>query len=193
MAIFQPEKAFAELSYARISPSEIFFKYAIWLLLCPPLFLWLGGFLFGWHIGAEEPVYLDQKELLIASSLYFVALLFGFFSTTLISRWMADTYGATTSLAVHMALISIIGAPLAIISAIHLFPHIVLNLLAIIMALAWSMYLLYTGLPVVLKTSGEKGMLMASALVGWLLVASVSLLGITLLAWVSGLGPLLGV
>ena len=106
---------------------------------------------------------------------------------------MADTYGATKSTGAHFALISIVGAPLAIVSAIHLFPHIVINLLAIIAALGWSMYLLYTGLPVAFKTTPEKGMLMASSLVGWLLVAAVSLLGITLVFWVLGIGPNLGI
>jgi len=36
-------------------------------------------------------------------------------------------------------------------------------------------------------------MLMASALVGWLLVAAVSLLGMSMMFWTLGVGPLLGV
>jgi len=36
-------------------------------------------------------------------------------------------------------------------------------------------------------------MLMASSLVGWLLVAAVSLLGISMGLWTMGVGPLLGV
>jgi len=36
-------------------------------------------------------------------------------------------------------------------------------------------------------------MLMASSLVGWLLVAAVSLLGISMDLWTMGVGPLLGV
>ena len=34
---------------------------------------------------------------------------------------------------------------------------------------------------------------MASALVGWLLVAAVSLLGLSMWLWVAGIGPSLGV
>jgi hypothetical protein len=36
-------------------------------------------------------------------------------------------------------------------------------------------------------------MLMASSLVGWLLVAAVSLLGISMALWTMGFGPFLGV
>jgi hypothetical protein len=53
----------------------------------------------------------------------------------------------------------------------------------------WSMTLLYRGLPVVLHIPPERGMLMSSALVGWLLVAAVSLLGLSAGLWTAGLGP----
>jgi F0F1-type ATP synthase membrane subunit c/vacuolar-type H+-ATPase subunit K len=51
----------------------------------------------------------------------------------------------------------------------------------------------WTGIPVALETPPERGMLMASSLVGWLLVAAVSLLGLSMGMWASGLGPMLGV
>jgi hypothetical protein len=68
-----------------------------------------------------------------------------------------------------------------------------INVLVLIPTLIWSMYLLYKGLPVVLKISPERGMLMASALIGYLLVALVSLLGLTVALWGRGIGPSLGV
>jgi hypothetical protein len=55
------------------------------------------------------------------------------------------------------------------------------------------MYLLYKGLPIVLKITPERGMLMASALIGYLLVAAVSLLGLTVALWGRGIGPSIGV
>lgn len=44
-----------------------------------------------------------------------------------------------------------------------------------------------------LHTTPERGMLMASSLIGYLLVAFVSLLGITVVLWIYGLGPSMGV
>ena len=106
---------------------------------------------------------------------------------------MAETYGARGSLGVHVALISMVGAPIAIASVIHLYPDIFINTLVLVPAVLWSMYLLYRGLPIVLHTTPERGMLMASSLIGYLLVAFVSLLGITVVLWIFGLGPSLGV
>jgi hypothetical protein len=82
---------------------------------------------------------------------------------------------------------------LAIASIAHLFPDVLVNVLVMIPTMIWSMYLLYKGIPIVLDTPPERGMLMASSLVGWLLVAAVSLLGISMGLWTMGLGPSLGV
>ena len=43
MAISEPALAFEKLAAAEISASEIFFRYSIWLLLLPPVFLFIGG------------------------------------------------------------------------------------------------------------------------------------------------------
>jgi hypothetical protein len=51
------------------------------------------------------------------------------------------------------------------------------------------MYLLYRGLPLVLKTDQGRGMLMSSALIAYLLVSWVTLIAITAVLWSFGLGP----
>ncbi len=136
---------------------------------------------------------LSSQSLTAISIGYFIALVFGFISTVFICRWMASTYGAKDSLGLHFALITVVAAPLAVASIGHLFPNVFFNVLILIPAMIWSMYLLFTGIPIVLEISPEKGMLMASSLVGWLLVAAVSLLGISMGLWTMGIGPYLGV
>ena len=136
---------------------------------------------------------LELNSLLLVSAGYFLVLIVGLFSTAFISTWMASTYGASTSLGKHVALITIIGQPLALASIVHLFPDVLVNVLVLIPIMIWSMYLLYKGIPIALDTPPERGMLMASSLVGWLLVAAVSLLGISMALWTAGVGPLLGV
>lgn len=192
-ALFQPSIAFKQLSMDDPSPLMVLLKYSIWLLLLPPLCSWIGAFTFGWRLGADEPLMLPSSSLTAISVGYFLALLFGFISTAFISRWMASTYGARSSLGLHFALITIVAAPLCVGSITHLFPDVFLNVLILIPAMIWSMYLLYTGIPVVLEVTPEKGLLMASSLVGWLLVAAVSLLGISVGLWTMGIGPFLGV
>ena len=191
--LFSPMAVFNELSETRPEPHRIFFRYLIWLAILPPLFSYIGASNFGWRLGAADPLYLDSGTLTLLSIAYFFTLLFGFVSTAIVAQWMAATYGARNSLGIHFALVVIVAAPMVVGSIIHLYPSVLVNVLVLIPTLMWCMYLLYTGLPVVLKISPERGMLMASALIGYLLVAAVCLLGLTVGLWSSGIGPRIGV
>ena len=168
---FQPKKIFTELAELDPSSASVFFKAALWVGILPPIFAYIGTSKFGWRLGTVEPLFLDQNVLLSISVAYFCALLIGFLSTALVSQWMSNTYGARKSISVHLALITIVGSPLALGSVIHLYPDVFINLLVFVPAVLWSMYLLYRGLPIVLHTTPERGMLMASSLIGYLLVA----------------------
>lgn len=159
------------------------------MILLPPLFAAIGGVLFGWRLGASEPLVLQIEQALVVSFLYLLSLCFGFFSTVVIARWMGKTYGADAPASVYFAFFTVVCAPLSVASVAHLFPHVFLNILVLIPALIWCMTLLYRGLPVALQIPPERGMLMSSALVAWLLVAAVSLLGISTGLWTAGIGP----
>ncbi len=194
LALFlRPRAAFEELSESRPLAKAVFFRLVIWMALLPPLFAFIGSSLFGWRLGAGDPIFIPTDTLIAVCASYFVALLIGFISSAMVAQWMAGTYGARLSLGIHLALITVVAAPLVVGSVIHIFPHVFLNLIVLVPALIWSMYLLYAGLPVVLRISAERGMLMASALIGYLLVAAVSLLGITVFLWIQGIGPRVGV
>ncbi len=163
------------------------------LLTLPPLFAAIGGSLFGWHLGMPQPLLLAPAQTILISILYWLLLCFGFFGTVLLARWMGSTYGAEVGSGQYLSLFTVVVAPLSIASVAHLYPHVFFNVLMLLPAVIWSMLLLYRGLPVVLRISGERGMLMASAIVGWLLVAMVSLLGLSVGLWTVGLGPAIGI
>lgn len=190
---FQPTKIFTELAELTPPSSLVFFKAALWLGLLPPIFAYFGTNKFGWRLGTVEPIFLREEILLSISVVYFCVLLIGFLSSALVSRWMSKTYGARESFGAHFAMVTIVGAPLAVGSIIHLYPDVFINILVFVPVVLWSMYLLYRGLPIILCTTPERGMLMASSLIGYLLVAFVSLLGITVMLWINGLGPSMGV
>ncbi|MGE0029687.1 MAG: Yip1 family protein [Steroidobacteraceae bacterium] len=189
--LFRPKKVFEAVAAADPSAPKVFFGFALWLGLLPPLFAYFGTMQFGWRLGVE-PVFLPRSTVLAICAAYFAALLFGFLSGAVVARWMAVTYDASQSLGRCLALMAIVGAPLAVGSVVHLYPHGFFNILVLVPVLIWCMYLLYRGLPVVLGTGPNRGMLMASALIAYLFVAFVSLLGITVALWGSGIGPLIG-
>jgi hypothetical protein len=191
--LFKPNDVFENLAHQRPSPSGVFFRVTLWLIALPPLFAYIGSANLGWRLGVGEPLMLPRSTLVLISLVYFVLILIGFFSSALISRWMSYEYGARHSIGIHFAMITVVGTPLVVGSLVHLYPHAFINVLVLVPTVMWSMYLLYRGLPKVLQTTPQQGMLMASSLIGFLLVAFVSLLGITVVLWGIGLGPSVGI
>ena len=190
--LVQGGQLFARLEQATASASVVVFKDILPLALIPPIFLYLGSLQFGWQIGAEDVIRLNQATLLMISVCYFLALLLGFIGLAILLRWMAPTYEATLEMGRHLTLVATVATPMVVGSIAHLYPHVFVNMLAIIPVLIWSMFLLYRGLPIVLRTTPQQGMLMASSLIGIVLVAAVTLLGITVVLWTHGFGPSLG-
>ena len=90
--LFRPNKVFEALAVAEPSAPKVFFGFALWLGLLPPLFAYIGTMRFGWRLGVE-PVFLPRPTVLAICAAYFVALLFGFLSGAVVARWMAVTYG----------------------------------------------------------------------------------------------------
>ena len=189
----QPMDVFKALSNSVPEGHRLFFQLVLPLSLIPPALAFIGGAAFGWRLGGGAPLTLPASSLTLISLAYFFALVAGFVSTAAVSAWMAGTYGARRDFGAHLALVAVVGAPVILASVAHLVPHVFINMLVLIPALIWSLYLLYRGLPEALGIPPERGMLMASALVVYLMVAFVSLLGITVALWSGGIGPAIGV
>jgi hypothetical protein len=187
--LLSPGRILRDLAHRDSLTIEKLGKWLVFLLLIPPVASAVGGVTFGWQFGTSEPLVLTTAQGITISFLYYAALCIGYFGTVFLARWMGKTYGADITLDQYLAFFTVVVAPLCIASIAHLFPHVFFNVLVLIPAMIWSMLLMYRGMPVVLDIPAERGMLMSSVLVGWLLVAAVSLLGLSVGLWTIGLGP----
>lgn len=87
--LFNPNVAFVEIAKQPPSSAGVFFGFALWLGLCPPVFAYVGTMTFGWRLGVE-PLFLPAPTMLAISAAYFALPLFGFLSTAFVARWMAS-------------------------------------------------------------------------------------------------------
>ncbi len=180
------------LKEKNLSLSRVFFCYSLWIGLLPPMSAYIGVSIFGWRLGIGDPIYLTNNAALAMAGAYYFLLLASFVVASFLTRWMAPTYGADTDIGVCAALVAVVGTPLMLGGLLHLYPLLPLNLLLLLPAIILSVYLLYTGLPVLLNIDEYRGMLMASALLGVFFVAAVSFAGLIMFLWVLGAGPDLG-
>ena len=102
---------------------------------------------------------------------------------------MGQTYVKKVGMSESVALAAFVAVPLLLVGVFEIFPVLWINFLVGLMALGYSVYLLYTGLPILMDIPPEKGFLYASAVLGLGMVALVTMLILTALLWGVGLQP----
>ncbi|MGB5541669.1 MAG: Yip1 family protein [Gammaproteobacteria bacterium] len=166
--------------------------YAIHVLILaaiPAISGFIGTTQFGWQIGAGDPVKLTTQSAAIISVLYYLAMLVGVYAMGYMIYWMGSTYGAEVPLSQCVVLAAYTATPLFLIGIMELYPVLWVNLVVGIVALTYTVYLLYTGVPIMMGISEDRGFLFSSAVLAVGLVAFVALLAVTAILWGMGLEP----
>ncbi len=166
--------------------------YAVHVLLLaiiPPISGYIGTTQIGWQIGAGDPIRLTSETALIIAAAYYLVMLVGVFSIGWVIHLMGKIYGTDQPLSQCIVLAAYTATPLFLIGIMEVYPLLWLNMLLGLPALAYTIYLLYTGLPIMMGISEERGFLFSTAVLGVGSIALVALLTITALLWGMGLEP----
>ncbi|MFT5659135.1 MAG: hypothetical protein ACI9KN_002418 [Gammaproteobacteria bacterium] len=159
------------------------------LAFIPPVSGYIGTTMVGWQLGAGDPVMLTNSSAASIAVIYYFAIVVGINAVALAIRWMADTYDAKVDYQHALTLASLTAVPLLLSGIFGIYPVLWMNFLVGLLALAVSVRLLYTGVPIILSVNKDRGMLYSSAILTFGLVSLVSLLVITALLWGFGLEP----
>ncbi len=187
--LLNPKSGWETLRQQDKSITSCYLELIIFLALIPPLAGFYGTTQIGWQLGWQEPVKLTIASALVISVLYYLAILVAVFAVGKGIHWMANTYGASPTLAECVKLAAFTATPLLLIGVVQLYPVLWVNFLAGLPALAYTVYLLYTGVPILMGISEERGFLFSSAVLTFGLVAFVALLVFTVILWGFGFGP----
>ena len=159
------------------------------LALVPALSGYYGTTQVGWRIGVGEPIRITGDSALSIAIVYYLALLVGVFSIGWVIHLLGKAYEVVKPLPLCIALAAYTATPLFLIGIMQVYPVLWLNMLIGLPALAYTVYLLYAGLPIMMQISVERGFLYSSAVLAVGLVALVAMLAMTALLWGMGLQP----
>ncbi len=171
------------------SVGECYLRHVLPLAAVSPVAGILGTTLVGWQIASTAPVKLTPGSAIQIGIVYYLAILFSVYVIGVMIRWMGETYGAEQPLSRCFALAAYTATPLFMVGVMQLYPVLWINFIVGLPALAYSVYLLYSGVPIMMEIPQERGFLFASAVLAVGLVALVGLLVSTVLLWSFGLGP----
>ena len=163
--------------------------HVLLLALVPAISGYYGTTQVGWRIGVGDPIRITGDSALSIAVIYYLALLVGVFSIGWVINLLGKAYEVNKPLPLCIALAAYTATPLFLIGIMQVYPVLWLNLLIGLPALAYTVYLLYSGMPIVMEIPAERGFLYSSAVLAVGLVALVALLAMTALLWGMGLQP----
>ncbi|MGF1758925.1 YIP1 family protein [Photobacterium sagamiensis] len=164
-------------------------SHILLIALLPPIFAFISSVFIGWEIGAGDPIYLTQSSAIGMSIAMYFALIGGVFALAYVSYWMSHTFGSTPTYTQALELAAYTATPLFMISIAAIYPHLWFLMIAGLIGIAYSVYLLYTGVPILMHIPEERGFIYASSIVTCGLVLLVSILAGSVILWNLGLGP----
>ena len=159
------------------------------LALIPAVSGYIGTTQVGWRIGVGEPIRITGDSAMSIAIIYYIALLVGIFSVGWVIHLLGKAYQVQKPLPLCIALAAYTATPLFLIGLMQVYPVLWLNMLMGLPALAYTVYLLYSGLPIMMEIPAERGFLYSSAVLAVGLVALVAMLAMTALLWGMGLQP----
>ena len=185
--LFNPDREWRKLEPSADRGANLL--YAVLMALIPAAAWYHGTTAVGWQVGEGDTIRLTAGSAMELIVLFYAAMVASVVAIGYFIHWMADNYGARSSLMHGITVAGFTATPLFLTGAIGVFPALSIALPLGIVGLGWSLWLLYTGIPVVMHVPRERGFLFASAVVAVCLVILIAIMCGSVILWDMGFAP----
>jgi hypothetical protein len=184
-----PKNEWALIEEEHYSAKTVFLTQISILAAIPAIALYIGVTQVGWSVAGEEPVRLAASSALGSAVLFYFAMWGAVAFIAACMHWMEKTYGGEVSLDECLVLTTVTATPLFLSGISFLIPMLWLNVAVAGVALAYSVYLLYSGTSRIMKIDEDRAFMFASSILTVALCTLVGMLAASVIAW-SHLVPL---
>lgn len=184
-----PDREWEAIRNEPESIGKLYLGHVLLLALIPALAAFYGSTQVGWQIGDGQVIRLTSTSALQLSVLFYGAMLAGIYIIGRFIDFFAATYEVKDSTPRGITLAAYTATPVFLLGVIAVYPNIWINMIVGLVAVAYAVYLLYEGLPILMKIPEDRGFMFASAVLTVGLVMFVGLLAITVVIWSVGIGP----
>jgi Yip1 domain len=176
-------------SHAMPSNVLVALMYPMVMALIPALAWHYGVTEIGWRIGSDSVTRLTPSSALPIIVAFYFTMVLAVTGIGYMIHWMAQTYGAVSSVAKGITFAGFTATPLFIAGAVGIYPLFLFDLIVGLLALTYSVYLLYIGIPIVMNIPSDRGFLFASAVIAVCLVFLIAIMGGAVILWDMGAAP----
>lgn len=184
-----PKAGWAGIHARRYGVVGVLLGHTMIFALIPAVAGYIGTTMVGWQVAGGEVVRITPGSAARIAVLYYFAMIVVVGSVGWMIHWMGKTYGADQPLSQCMVLATFTATPLFLVGIMQAYPVLWLNLVVGLPALAFTTYLFYTGVPIMMEIPEERGFLFSSAVLAFGLVALVAVLAVTVILWGTGFAP----
>lgn len=169
------------------------FKYSMshimLIALIPAICSYISLTSIGWSVGVGERLFMSSNSALLLSVGMYFALIAGVFMLSFLAHWMAVTFGSKPTYTQTLELAAYTATPLFMAGVSALYPEVWFVMVVGFAALAYSVYLLYAGVPILMHIPEERGFIYASSVVTCGLILLVCIMTAFAIFWSSGYAP----
>ncbi len=159
------------------------------IALIPSLVTYYSGAHIGWSIGAGDLITLTESSAaMLAVGMYF-GLIGGVLILTYMIHELANAFDAEPNYTESLDLAAYTATPLFMTGFAGLYPELWFVMTVGLVGLSYSVYLLYSGTPIMMHIPDGKGFIYASSVVTCGLVLLAILMASTVIMWSMGFGP----
>lgn len=184
--LYEPKLSLQEADKAPASPLEIVIHIAM-LSLIPTICGYIASVHIGWNLGAGELLTIPAYQALYVFIVAFVGFNIGVYAIGFGIFWLAKTFDVTPNpmRCIELALLS--SVPLFLTGFMALYPVFIVDLMVGMLAIAASVYLLYTGVSIFMHIPEEESFVYSTWVVSLGLVMLIVFLGssVFLFSWMS--------
>lgn len=187
--LYHPKSEWDSIKKENHSLGHIYLTHLLFLAAIPPFALLVGTTQFGWSFVGKEFYYLTFESALPLALGFYAALLVGMFFIAYTTYWMERTFGAEASLERCLLFTTFTSTPMFLSGIIGIIPILWLNVFVVLGAVSYTVYLLYSGVPIFMNIPEERGFIFATSILTVGMCALVGLMAATAIIWGMGFAP----
>ncbi|HEY5790244.1 MAG TPA: Yip1 family protein [Gammaproteobacteria bacterium] len=176
--VLRPRQTLAEAAQAPAQPAELVIQIAL-LALIPTFCGYLATAVVGWDLGVGTPFKLPLLTAGYVAVAAYVAFNVGVYGMGFAIYWLAQTFSVRPDPLKCLELAVLTSLPLFLSGFMALYPLLYVDITVGMFAVAASLYLLYTGVPIFMEIPQEAGFIYSTWIAALGLIMLVAFIGVS--------------
>lgn len=187
--LIHPTQEFQKIQYERESVSHLYAHHVLLLATIPVICAFIGTTRIGWLSGDGRVDTIRPITAFYTAIAFYLLMLGGVALMGKVIHWMAQRYENPPSLSQCIIFAGYVATPMFLSGVVALYPVLWLCMMVGVIALGYSAYLLYVGIPNFLGIDRKEGFIFSSSTFAIGVLVLEVLLAMIVLLW--GYGALL--